>query len=193
MWNWWRWRRARAHPLLIAIREGDLATVERLVAAGADPNAGYPSATGHDLSPLCQATISNQMHIAEWLLHHGTRLDTVEDVGFLLLNSAIAARAVGLVRHLLALGLEPTIGGGSSSMVEAAWSDSLEIFELLLEHGASVRDMESIDDGMIFKVRGDILRAAILAGARLPEHIEQMALAHQGRGDPGVMPDRYRR
>ncbi|WAS91559.1 ankyrin repeat domain-containing protein [Nannocystis punicea] len=186
------WRRRKTDPLLLAIRAGDLGEVERLAAAGLDLNQEYDKSAGHKVAPVEQAAISDRAHVLEWLLARGARLEGFAGLDNMLLASAVRVRRPALVRTLLERGVRPE-PGPFSPLYEAAFSRSLEIFELLLDHGADVRELEAVDAGMLARVSGDILRRAIAAGARLPPSTVELALSHTALGDDGRVPAGYRR
>jgi len=55
-----------------AAREGSLESVERLLAAGADPNAAEPM---YQLTPLQLAILNGHYTLAKWLVEHGVSVD----------------------------------------------------------------------------------------------------------------------
>lgn len=135
-----------------AARYGDLAAIQRLAGAGADPNA--PDASG--ASPLRLAASGGHAAAFEALLAAGARLDQGASGGWTLLTYAADGGSLEIVRRLLAAGFKvdgkapPTPPGGAGRSAKASakhpnWHTPLmaacrhgrlEMARLLLESGA---------------------------------------------------------
>ncbi len=122
-------------PLMIA-RDG--ASIDVLVAAGADIHAG----TDHGNGVLYSGWGAGIPSRDQALLRHGLELDPVEG-GKLLINAILLRGDLPAVKSLLALGVDPNAGGTSEgrrtcSALSAALSNGhFEIAEVLREAGAN--------------------------------------------------------
>ena len=73
-------------PLSIAASDGNLSSVETLLASGADPNA--PDGNGEGSTPMHWAVCANRKDILLVLLHHGGNCNAKDYLGMNLLSRA---------------------------------------------------------------------------------------------------------
>jgi len=128
-------------PLHWAVQQGDVAAVERLLAAGANVNATDDHRTY--LRPLHLAAISGNTRIAAVLLAHGAQINKGEENwGMTPLHYAAERGDVAMVRFLLAHGANPMAGGqeGETPLFCAVTNDHLAAAQELLAHGAKLND-----------------------------------------------------
>jgi len=125
--------------LVEAVRRGDVQEVERLLAAGADPNV-------KDLdgkTPLHYAAERCRADLAELLLKHGADPNAKNVRGETPLHRAVRERCGAVVELLLRHGADPNArdADGETPLHKA---DRVELAELLLRHGAdpNARDKE---------------------------------------------------
>lgn len=122
-----------------AIRAGDVAAVQRLLAAGADVNAA--SETGR--TPLYRAALSGRTEVVRVLLAAGADVNAATTSGRTPLHIAISMRRNEVVRVLLDKGanVNAAIKGGvkdGQTPLHLAASDGLaDVVRVLLEKGAN--------------------------------------------------------
>jgi ankyrin repeat protein len=123
---------ARDTPLIRAAKEGDVAEVERLLAAGVDP-----SATGrHGHSALYEAAKRGDPAIVQHLLDAGANPN---EVGYAIaLHEAASQGHEEIVRLLLSSGASPDLGGshGQTALECAAGRGRVGVVRILLDAGA---------------------------------------------------------
>src|SRR5262249_1046575 len=90
--------------LLFAARDGDAASAEILLKAGADPNDTPPAGT----SALVVAAHSRNEKVARALLEHGANPNAI-DAGYTALHMAVVTDNLTLVKELLAHGADPNL------------------------------------------------------------------------------------
>jgi ankyrin repeat protein len=90
--------------LLFAARDGDVATVQMLVDAGADVN----DAAASGASALVIAAHSGNRAVARFLLEHGARANDM-GAGYAALHAALLMGDLELVKALLANGADPNL------------------------------------------------------------------------------------
>jgi ankyrin repeat protein len=98
--------------LYCAARGGSPAVVERLLAAGADPDRA--NAAGD--TPLLWAAQQGDLPTAELLLDHGADVDHATDAGHTPLLRAVYGGHEDLVARLLAAGADPDVPAGIDSV-----------------------------------------------------------------------------
>jgi ankyrin repeat protein len=123
--------------------ENDVAAVRAALEAGADPNEPHPRAGTLPLQLACQ---SDAIASIDLLLEAGARADVVFSPvsrvnGGVFLNRTplMYAKSIEAAKRLLDAGarLEIADGNGWTALVWAAYSGSLALTKLLLDHGAS--------------------------------------------------------
>lgn len=142
-----RWSPSRASPavtrgsagtaeadakLVTAAEAGDIASVEAILSAGADPDA-----LGPDKVPLISLT-ANSPDLTAVLLEHGADPMARDDQGRTPLHWAAIAGSADSARLLLECGARPQVRSGASGETPlhvAAYHDSVAVAEILLEHG----------------------------------------------------------
>jgi len=120
-----------------AARLGDLATVERLLAAGADPN-GWPDSS----SPLMFAAEAGHAAVVALLLAHGAEVERRDHNGERALLRAAQQGQAETLRLLLEAGAAPDSSDdpyGGSPLIEASRHGHVAAARLLLEAGADPR------------------------------------------------------
>jgi len=123
-------------PLIVAAGHGDLEAVDRLLAAGADPDRPVPG----DGSPLISAAAAGHVSIVDRLLAAGARPDgAVEGDGSPLIAAA-AAGQLDVVDRLLAAGagIDQVVPGDETALIQAAGHGHLATVRHLVERGADV-------------------------------------------------------
>jgi ankyrin repeat protein len=120
--------------LLAAVNSGNLAEVNQLLAAGADPNTRDRNLN----TPLILAVRRNNINILQALLQHRADPNLVNDMNFTPLVIAVRFNHINMVRLLLDAGADPNIlprlGPLTQSTLHTAAADrnSIELVELLL-------------------------------------------------------------
>ena len=120
--------------LLRAVRAGDLDLVRALLAAGADPDAGWeaPAAAlrsvsvNRDSSALWDAAVSGSPELSEALLAAGASVNRCPPHGMTVLHGVLANRKLAVVPVLLRFGADPdaTWQGQTARQVAEAISPS---------------------------------------------------------------------
>lgn len=187
--------RARpATPLAIAAASGDLATVERLLAAGADPDE--PDARGW--RPLHWAARHDQAEAVGALLRSGARVDSRDGGpnGWPPLMHAIHKGSNRAARALLdhAGGVDAAAGGATALVMAAGYGNTEMVVELLsrgaeptaeaLWSAAGGGSLADITDGPPFGTCFPEVVDALLAAApelKLPEGLASHALLWAAR------------
>ncbi len=151
-----------------AVRRGDVAEVERLLAQGADVNAKGE----YGSTPLHVAAEKGDVKIAEMLLAKGATLDDRVDYAGTPLRIAAVYGNVEVMRLLIAKGAdvearEPL--GGSTPLHDAALQGQLEAATLLVETGADPNAKDSLGDTPLcfaaLKGYGDVVALLLDKGA----------------------------
>jgi len=101
--------------LLRAVREGDLELVRSLLAAGANPDAGWEvpdvavRSVSHDRATcaLWEAAMSGSLELTEALLAAGASVDRCPPSGMTVLHGALANRKLAVIPLLLRFGADP--------------------------------------------------------------------------------------
>lgn len=124
--------------LLRAIGAGDLAAVERLVRAGADPNGRDPATNGG--TALTWAAYCGRPEVARLLLDFGAEVDGASDAGVTPLHEAAKAGSAPLALLLLDRGanVDARTRSGWTPLLWASERGHANVVRLLLERGASV-------------------------------------------------------
>ncbi|HWS93019.1 MAG TPA: ankyrin repeat domain-containing protein, partial [Mycobacterium sp.] len=97
------WTVAPMPPIIGAARDGDVARLERLLKAGADPNV---HAGVNGWTPLMHAIHKNQPRSVEVLLAHGARVNERGGAGVTALIMAAGYGYTGIVETLLRAGAD---------------------------------------------------------------------------------------
>jgi ankyrin repeat protein len=168
-------------PLMLAAREGDIASARVLVAAGADVNA----IAGDGKDALGLAIFNGNYEVASFLVDNKSTLNQADTQGFTPLFWAVDRRnmetapnfpwmvtadPLPLVRKLLDAGANPNaivnntprarMRAGSprivfaTALMRAAFSGDLELCQLLLAHGADPKVKSSDGETMVSAAAG---------------------------------------
>lgn len=131
----------RLQPLSKAAEQGDPALVELVIELGADVDG--PRAGGG--APLIAAVISGEVAVARVLLEAGIDIDAlgrhVAGEHGTALMTAVKRGHLEMARFLLDHGADPNVGANgwqSPLPIAVRASDNLELFDLLMDRGATV-------------------------------------------------------
>lgn len=119
------------------VERGDVAGVERLLAAGADP--GEP--TRLEVTPLYLAAANGNARLIRLLVDAGADPNAVDAVGETMLMAAVGSGEIEAVEALIAAGADVNARDrdfGQTALMFAARSGSVAIAEALLAAGAGV-------------------------------------------------------
>jgi ankyrin repeat protein len=118
-----------------AAKEGDVAEMERQIAAGADPNAF--EGTG-DYTPLQRAAQGGHVAAIAALLKAGARVDGADSAGYTPLMSATVGGQTGAIDALVAAGADVhhARNSGETALHDASMNGRLDTARALLEAGA---------------------------------------------------------
>ena len=129
-------------PLLVLCSYGNNEMVERLLEAGADPNVVCTEY--FNFTPLHFACAQNKEDIVQLLLNAKANTNVLNSKGFTPLSIAVSEGNVKIVEALLAAGadveLENDVIRGWRPIFFAAINGHLPILNLLLKHGASLKE-----------------------------------------------------
>ena len=132
---------ARAAGLLEAVRAGDSAAVEALLAEGASANEAGADGT----TSLHWAVYRDDLPIVERLIRAGAAVDAANRYGVRPLTIAVAAGQAGVVEVLLAAGADATTPtAGEPPILSAARTGSLDTVRSLVRHGADINARETL-------------------------------------------------
>ncbi len=98
--------RGEGSPLIVAAGHGDLESVDRLLAAGADPDGSMPG----DGSPLIRAASAGHLDVVDRLLAAGADIDLVVPGDETALIQAAGHGHLATVRHLVERGADVDLG-----------------------------------------------------------------------------------
>jgi hypothetical protein len=117
-----------------AANEGDLATVKRLIASGANVNARDERGS----TPLHYAANQYHAEVIEFLLENGAQVNAQQDGGTTALHHAVVAKGPEIARILLEHGADPNIraGNGLTALDMAEMMGRTETVKLLNEYNA---------------------------------------------------------
>jgi len=134
-------RGAGDSPVAKAVKEGDLATVRKLITAHADVNA--PSGDGS--TPLLWAAHSSDVEMARVLIAAGAKVDAANHYGVTPLLDAGRTGDAEMVELLLKSGANPNRAHteGETPLMAASRSGSVPAVRMLLERGADVNASDS--------------------------------------------------
>lgn len=100
-------------PLPMAVRLNQVAMIEKLLAAGADPSIGN---NGNDEAiPLNQAARGGHLHLVELLLGRGANVNKANARGYTALHLAVAYQRLEVARLLLDRGADRTMKNDNGS------------------------------------------------------------------------------
>ncbi len=120
--------------LLVAINDGDLARVEALLDAGADPNLVF-----HDRTPLMFSIYGEQVEIFRLLVERGADVEKTSETVGPLITLAAESGSLELLSLLLEAGanIDATQKDGQTPLMLAVRSSHPDAVEFLLETGAA--------------------------------------------------------
>ena len=141
----------RILTLKVAAREGDLATVERLLSAGVPAGGGDINGS----TPVHAAASGGRLEVLKHLLASGGRPDTSDKQGRRPLYEAAAAGSAECCRLLVEKGaaLDATTAGGWSALDAALYWGSDEAALFLLEAGAKPTLVDADDTPLLVASR----------------------------------------
>ena len=131
-------------PLVSAIRNKDVRSVQALLRQGANPNTPQ----GDGSTPLFWAAQVNEVPIAELLIRAGARADVSNDTGFTAAHVACINQSASMVQRLLAAGANPNAASlnGETVLMTCARTGNADAVKALLVRGARVNDKEKAHD-----------------------------------------------
>jgi ankyrin repeat protein len=157
---------ARA-PLADALEQRDTSGVRKLLAAGADVNAGQVDGT----TALHWAAYQDDAETAALLVLKGANVNAVNRYGMPPLASACTNGNAAMVKLLLQAGADAnaTLKGGESVLMLAARSGNVDAVKALLARGAKTDTRERLGQTALMWAAADghtaVVRALIEAGA----------------------------
>ena len=159
--------------LVKAARSGDRGAVRQWLARHADVNGAEPDGT----TPLHWAASTNDLEMAELLIHAGAKANVANRYGVSPLSVAAANGNAPLVNALLRAGAEVafadhSLTDGQTVLMLAARSGSVEAVQALVEHGAAANAAESRTGttALMWAAAADqpfVVRALVKAGAEM--------------------------
>ncbi len=165
-------------PLLQAAYNDDLAAVDRLLRAGADPRA----ANRYGVTPLSAACTNGNAAMVDLLLAAGADVNAPLPGGETPLMTAARTGNAAIVKALLVHGADVNAResrGGQSAVMWAAAEGHVQVLETLIEAGADFRiPLASGFTPLLFAVREGRIPAAKLllkAGANVNELVQVRA------------------
>ena len=129
----------RVTPLLLAVRNNDIDTVNILIKYGADPNFVPKHRAGKTI--LMESAIKDNKQIMEALLNANARInDVTKYTGNNSLIFAAAQGAIECLKILLQRGsnIDHQNSNGETALIMAAKFGSVESIQILLQHNASI-------------------------------------------------------
>ena len=151
--------------LFAALRRGDVADVERLLAGGASPNALDTDGT----PALMAATLFGDARVVDLLLKRGADPNKSDASGATALMWAVSD--IDKVRLLLARGADVAAKantGRTALLVASAFPGTVDVLRLLLDRGADVRAQDGAGTtALAFAVRAsdvDVVRLLVERG-----------------------------
>jgi ankyrin repeat protein len=159
----------RAAQLMEAATKGDAATVKRLVAAGADPNARFENGS----TVLMNATFLGHLEVVGVLLASGSEVNATLADGSTALMAASLGGHSDIVRILIDAGAQVRARTrvGATALTEASHAGHIDVVRILLAAGAEVN--ASLTDGttalMAAALGGhpEVVRTLVAAGAQV--------------------------
>lgn len=126
--------------------------------------------TGLGETPLHYLAVENHMEAIKALVEKGANVNTLNDFGGSPLSEAAGLGYVGLVKYLLSVGAKLQLPEQKESVLHAAVrSGSTELVKVILNAGAAVNGVESLDETALHvAAEGDLLeivRLLLAAGA----------------------------
>ncbi|HEU0118941.1 MAG TPA: ankyrin repeat domain-containing protein [Bryobacteraceae bacterium] len=127
-------------PLVDAVRSGNRAAMESLLARKADPNAAQPDGT----TPLHWAAREDNVEAARLLLKAGAQVKAVNQFGVTPLSLACENGSGPMAELLLKAGADAngTLPGGETMLMTAARTGRVEAVRALITAGANVNARE---------------------------------------------------
>lgn len=159
-----------------AVKAGDIATVNKLIAARADIN----SPSGDGSTPLLWATHESNIKMAQALIAGGAKVDVPNNYGVTPLLDASRTGDVEMIQLLLKAGANPNLTHpeGESPLMAASRAGSVPAVRLLLDRKANVNATDTFQQEsalMWATAEGhiDVVDALLKAGANpnLKAHI----------------------
>ena len=127
--------------------------------------------TGLGETPLHYLAVEDHIEAIKALVERkGANVNTLNDFGGSPLSEAAGLGYVGLVKYLLSVGAKPQLPKQKESVLHAAVrSGSTELVKIILDAGAAVNDVESLDETALHVAAEDdhleIVRLLLAAGA----------------------------
>ena len=127
--------------------------------------------TGLGETPLHYLAVEDHIEAIMALVERkGANVNTLNDFGGSPLSEAAGLGYVGLVKYLLSVGAKPQLPEQKESVLHAAVrSGSTELVKVILDAGAAVNDVESLDETALHVAAEDdhleIVRLLLAAGA----------------------------
>ena len=166
----WTSSAAQERSLVEATRAGDLETVRRLLASGANPDTSDPDGT----TALHWATRQDDLTLVELLIASGTDVEATNRYGVTPLTLAATNGSETVVRALLGAGVDPNTPspGGDTPLMVAARTGRVDVIEQLLAAGATVDAVEEWREQTALmwaaaENNADAVRVLITAGANV--------------------------
>jgi ankyrin repeat protein len=128
--------------LVQAVRAGDAAAVQALIARKADVNAAEPDG----MTPLHWAVHRGDGATADRLIRAGARVQAATRYGVTPLYLACTNGDAALVERLIGAGADPNVPmpDGETPLMTAARNGTVAVLKTLLAHGADVRATERV-------------------------------------------------
>jgi ankyrin repeat protein len=182
---------AHAGPLADAAQQGDLATVNRLLASGTDANEPQVDGT----TALHWAAEDEDLGLVNALLRAGADPNLRNRVGAPPILAAATNGNAEILEALLAAGADPNIKVSMTDdtpLMLAARTGKIPAVEVLLAHGANVNDQESwgLTTPLMWAVaenHADVARLLIAHGANIEARTVYVP-PDTGRGFEGAQP-----
>ena len=135
-WNWYGNRPIKWDPLMAAAADGNLSTIQKLVAQGRDVNFRDDERA----TPLMYAASFGYLDAARFLIQHGADVNARGKWGVSALDSAINQNHSDIVDMLIDYGasVNSRENDGETPLMRASSDGHADMVRLLLDHGAYV-------------------------------------------------------
>lgn len=152
--------------LLAAVNNGDLATLNRLLSKGSNPNVK----DDNGLTPLMIASFDVDEEYAKTLIKSGSKINAQQDFkGFTALMYASFTGRLNIVKTLVSSGADVNLTtiAGLTALMGGATYNRMEIIMLLLQAGAKI-NAKNVDGQTALMMAGDstkVIEILLQAGA----------------------------